>query len=340
MKKSIQDTLHYQTYTQVASAADYLNGLTQDTLVVYSPTSLLHLPVKNSKVHMIDSRIFGRNVVFIKALAQSRQTYKTIVSLGGGTATDVAKFIAYQSKAKFVCIPSMLSTNAYGTNKVALVVEGEKVTLDAKLADRILLDTSLLQTSPQQNLYGLADVLSIHTALQDWRVAEKKGLENVDENIFEQSTKLLSEAINFILNTDINHIAYEIPALYRLIGESAYITNVYGTGRPESGSEHIFAKALEKQVDIPHGVSVSFGILLMSILQDSFSKELCDSIHKIGTLKFAKEMGISRSLIKSVLLNIVARDDRYSVLNEVSLDENRVEKLLNDFSDKTGIELE
>ena len=340
IKTPSTDTLHYQEYTQVASAADYLNGLTQDTLVIYSPTSLQHLQVENSKVHMIDSRIFGRNVVFIKALAQSKQSYKTIVSLGGGTATDVAKFIAYQSKAQFICIPSMLSTNAYGTNKVALVVEDEKVTLDAKLADRILLDTSLLQTSPQQNLYGLADVLSIHTALQDWLIAQKKGLETVDGAIFEQSEKLLAETIDFVTKTDINHIAYEIPTLYRLIGESAYITNIYGTGRPESGSEHIFAKALEKQIDIPHGVSVSIGILLMSMLQGSYAKELGEAINKIGTLKFASELGVSRALIKSVLLTVKARDDRYSILNEVKLDEVSVEKLLDEFVDKTGIRLE
>lgn len=330
-------TAHFQSTTQVRSATDYLESLTQDSLVIYSPTSLRHIDIHNTKVHMIDSRIFGRSVVFIKALAQSKRTYKNIVSLGGGTATDVAKYIAYQSGATFTCIPSMLSTNAYATNKVALVVDGEKITLDAKLADKIILDASLLYTSPQQNLYGLADVLSIHTALRDWQFAQENNVEIIDTSIYDQSETLLNDVTQFVSQTDINHISNEIPSLFAYIGESGHITNLHGTGRPESGSEHIFAKALEKHIDIPHGVSVSFGILLMSLLQDNFSAEVADTIQKIGTLKFIDELGISRQLIEETLLSLKPREDRYSIINEVTLNQEKVTQIVDDFVRLTGV---
>lgn len=330
---------HFQAITQVRSTVDYLESLTQDSLVIYSPTSLRHIDIHNTKVHMIDSRIFGRSVVFIKALAQSKRTYKNIVSLGGGTATDVAKYIAYQSGATFTCIPSMLSTNAYATNKVALVVDGEKITLDAKLADKIILDASLLYTSPQQNLYGLADVFSIHTALKDWRLAENKAIEIIDTSIYDQADSLLNKVQHFVADTDSNHISHEVPSLFAFIGESGYITNVHGTGRPESGSEHIFAKALEKRIDIPHGVSVSFGILLMSLLQNNFSTEIADVIKKIGTLKFVEELGISRKLIDDTLLSLKPREDRYSIIDEVLLDQEKVTQVVDEFVRLTGVVL-
>ena len=333
------DINHFQSVTHVRSAADYLNSLNQESLVIYSPTSLRHIDINNPKVHMIDSRIFGRSVVFIKALAQSKRTYSNIVSLGGGTATDVAKYIAHQSNAIFTCIPTMLSTNSFATNKVALVVDDEKITLDAKLADKIILDASLLHTSPQQNLYGLADVLSIHTALKDWELAEKKGVEEIDSVIYNQATDLLDKVQNFIGNTDVNHISYEIPTLFQYIGESGHITNLHGTGRPESGSEHIFAKVLEKRVDIPHGVSVSFGILLMSILQDNFSESIAESIQKVGTLKFIGELGITRKIIEEALEELKVRDDRYSIVNEVIMDKNMVRDTVNKLIELTGIKL-
>ena len=333
------ETLHFQDVTQVRSATDYLSSLDQDSLVIYSPTSLRHIKLTNNKVHMIDSRIFGRSVVFIKALAESKRTYKNIVSLGGGTATDVAKYIAYQSNATFTCIPSMLSTNSYSTNKVALVVDGEKVTLDAKLADKIILDASLLYTSPQQNLYGLADVLSIHTALKDWQLAEAKGIEVINEDLFKQSKKLVENVQDFIANSETNHVSYEIPTLYAYIGESGHITNMHGSGRPESGSEHIFAKALEKRIDIAHGVSVSLGIILMSILQDNYSEGIAYTINETGALKFIEEFGITRQLIQDTLTNLKPRNDRYSIIDEVIINEAKAIDTIDKFISLTGVKL-
>ena len=333
------DPVHFQEVTQVRSANDYLNSLTQDSLIIYSPTSLRHASLNNDKVHTIDSRIFGRSVALIKALAHSKRSYTNIVSLGGGTATDVAKYIAYKSNATFTCIPSMLSTNAFSTNKLTLVVNDEKVTLGAKLADKIILDTSLLQTSPQQNLYGIADVLSIHTALYDWILSEKKGIETVDKSIFDKAKILLDDVNRFVANTDTNHISYEIPTLFSYIGESGHITNLHGTGRPESGSEHIFAKALEKQIDIPHGVSVSLGILLMSILQNNYSSDVASSINKIGTLKFIGEAGITKNLIIEVLTNMRPRKNRYTIIDETPLTKDKAAKVIQKLIDTTAIAL-
>lgn len=333
------EKVYFQDATEVRSAADYLNDLSQDSLVIYSPTSLRHLELNNPKVHMIDSRIFGRSVVFIKALAQSKSAYTNIVSLGGGTATDVAKYIAHQSNAAFTCIPSMLSTNSFATNKVALIVDGEKMTLDAKLADKIILDASLLYTSPQQNLYGLADVLSIHTALKDWRLAEAKGVEPIDQDILSRADCLLNKVIDFVSITNVNRIPYEISTLFAYIGESGYITNLHGSGRPESGSEHIFAKSLEKRIDIPHGVSVSLGILLMSILQDNYSSDIAHTINQIGTLKFINELGVTRSLVEEALAHSRVRGDRYSIINEVDLDHAKVKETVDKLIELTGVRL-
>ncbi|MEI6054023.1 MAG: iron-containing alcohol dehydrogenase [Candidatus Saccharibacteria bacterium] len=301
--------------------------------------SLKNIHLNNINVHMIDSRIFGRNIIFVKALSENKKTYKNIVSLGGGTATDIAKYISKKTGSKFICIPSMLSTNAYSTDKVALVVGNNKITLDAKLADHIILDTNLIRKAEKQNLYGLADIFSIYIALADWELANNDINEMINDEIFLRSKKLLDDTVAFVVSTDRKVISNDIMKLFKNIGEAGYITNIYGTGRPESGSEHIFAKDLENRIEVPHGVSVSIGIILMSIAQNRYSEDIFKCLDKIGTLKMIDELKISRKLLTDTLVNLIPRCDRYSIINRLNMDDAYVDNLLNQFSIKTGIEL-
>lgn len=331
---------HYQEVTVRENAKDYLEKLDRDSLVIYSPTSLAHIELDNINVHMIDSRVFGRNIAFMEALCKGHKQYNQLVSVGGGTATDVAKYIATKMDAKFICIPSMLSTNSYSTDKVALVVGSEKITLDAKLADCIILDASLVEKAPLQNLYGLADVLSIHTALLDWKRANKDIDESLDSVIYDMASKLLNETTEFILKTDSEQIRTNIEQIFKSVGESGHITNLYGSGRPESGSEHIFAKRVEKLVDVPHGVSVSLGIILMSLLQDNYSDQIALCIKKIGTLENLSGFGIGRSTLIKAFESLHPREDRYSIIDMIHLDDTYIQNVLNTFEEKTGIKLE
>jgi glycerol-1-phosphate dehydrogenase [NAD(P)+] len=321
------------------NAQDFLNGLDQRALVIYSPTSLAQMSLKNNKVHMIDSRVFGRNVALMNALSEGRVKYENLVSLGGGTATDVAKFIATKMGAKFICIPSMLSTNAYSTDKVALVVGEDKITLDAKLADSIILDTRLISAATRENLYGLADVLSIHTALFDWKIANEDIGESIDDEIYSMADNLLRQAQDFILKHDVSHIQNDTEEIFKKVGDAGYITNLYGTGRPESGSEHIFAKRLEKKVELPHGVSVSAGITLMSILQDNQSDGIFECVRKIGTLGELTNYGVTRSILRDTLGSLKPREDRYSIINRIDFTDKVTDKLLTDFENITGVKL-
>jgi glycerol dehydrogenase-like iron-containing ADH family enzyme len=194
----------------------------------------------------------------------------------------------------------------------------------------------LLYTSPQQNLFGLADVLSIHTALKDWQFAAEYNSEIIDKEVFEQASSLLNKVHAFILNSDVNEISHEVPKLFKFIGESGHITNIYGSGRPESGSEHIFARILEQRIDIPHGISVSLGILLMSILQGNFSKEIRECVKKLGTLKFIDEHNLTRELIEAVLTELRPREDRFSIIDREPIDAVQAREIVDAFISETG----
>jgi glycerol dehydrogenase-like iron-containing ADH family enzyme len=127
--------------------------------------------------------------------------------------------------------------------------------------------------------------------------------------------------------------------LYEYIGRAGHITNKFGSGRPESGSEHIFAKTLEKIVDIPHGMSVAVGIVMMSMLHQANTNEIVRALRKVGILDNLRDSTLTRQALRTALLRLKPRIDRYTVINEVVFTVELAEKLLNRFEELTGVRL-
>ena len=217
----------------------------------------------------------------------------------------------------------MLSTNAYATDKVALIKKGKKTTLEAKIPDKIIIDNELLSLSKDENIYGLADVFSIYTALYDWKIAEKNILEKIDDNIYSMAEKLLKEVLEFVNNNELKVISKNNIKLFQLVGTAGYITNLYGTGRPESGSEHIFAKEVERRINIPHGMAVSIGILVMGLMQGRDVIDILKAIKKLNVFGKVNKYGLNKDIIEKSLIELKPRADRYSIVNRY---ENKIDE--------------
>ena len=307
----------------------YLKNLKENALFIYSPTSLNKTNIDNNYIIKENWHNISKDIKKIDEYIKKLKGIDTVISFGGGSTIDIGKYISYKLNIKYICIPSMLSTNSYSTNKVALIDNGKKITLQAKMPDEIIIDNNILKLSKNENLYGLADVLSIYTALYDWKIANEDINEKIDKNIYNQANMLLDEVLQFINNNSFDTIIENNMELFKFIGIAGYITNLYGTGRPESGSEHIMAKEIERNIDIPHGMSVSVGILLMSNVQKRFSYNIYNAIIKMKIFENSKEYGLSKELIKNCFSNLLPRKDRYSIVdrcykNKILKDENMI----------------
>jgi glycerol dehydrogenase-like iron-containing ADH family enzyme len=257
-------TKSFQDVTSFRSAILVLESLSPNDLLVYSPSSLGRLNNVSLPAHAINARQLDRRKDLMDAAVAGR-AFSRVIGFGGGTALDTAKYIANSTNAELIFIPAILSTNAFATNKVALYDGELKVTLDAKLADEIIFDDQALKLSSSSlHRFGLADVASIHTALFDWRLAANATGEEIDDEIYARAQHLLSRLSDEVSSLDAT-IPAGLKAVYELVGESGHITNLYGSGRPESGSEHIIAKAIEHGRMIPHGISISLSIVMASI---------------------------------------------------------------------------
>lgn len=310
----------------------------ENVMIIFSPTSIkkMNLCLSNHKCFIADTHSITKNVEKIDVFIKDK-IFNMVLGIGGGTACDIAKYISNKKDTKCICIPTMLSTNVYSTDKVALLVNGDKTTLNAKLPDEIILDVNILKKSTQENLYGVADILSIATALYDWNLSISYNGEVLDKDVYVLALKLLNEVKFFILNNDLNDITSNIDRIFYYIGQAGHITNVYGTGRPESGSEHIFAKELEKTINIPHGIAVAIGIIIMSLYQQNLDLQIVDCIKKLSIFHDIEKYRITQEMLKDILLNLKPRSDRYSIINLFNNDENKIDSILNEFKNITEV---
>ena len=306
----------------------YLKELKGNKLFIYSKTSL---EVNKEKLDINNlnycTKELTQNVKDLDKVIEKLPKLDYIVAFGGGTAIDQAKYIGYKLKKEVIVIPTMISTNAYVTDKVALYQRNKKVTLPAKEPDIVLVDKKILKNSSQMNVYGLADVLSIYTALNDWDLAIKYNNEKIAKE-YSDAHSLLLETMDFINNHTYEQICNDTYKIYELVGWAGVITNIYGCGKPESGSEHLFAKELERIKRVPHAISVTNGILLMSLLQNKYSEDVHKVILKLRIFDDEHLYGINKSLLKEAFLSVKIREDRYTVVN---LKSNNYEKTFNKF---------
>ena len=307
---------------------EYLNNIKDRILFIYSPTSKkINNLVLNDNYINFNTKELTQNVIELEERIKKLPEFDIIVAFGGGTAIDQAKFFGSKLNKKVIVIPTMISTNAYATDKVALYENNKKLTLLAKDPDIILLDKEVLKRSSLKNVYGLVDVLSIYTALNDWDLAIKYNNESIAVE-YSYAHKLLLETLSFINNHTYDEIINDTYKIFELVGKAGIITDIYGSGKPESGSEHIFAKELEAIKRVPHAISVSNGILLMSLLQNKFSEEVLSTIKKLRVFEDEHLYGINEELLKEAFFNVKVRPDRFTIVN---LNNNDLEKTFKEF---------
>lgn len=137
-------TNNFMEVVQKYNSKKYIENLKQNELVIYSPTSIEKNNIDNNQCLMVNWHDITKNIDKIEKFIKENKNIITVVSYGGGSTIDIGKYIAYKLNINFTCIPTMLSTNSYATNKVALIKENKKVTLEAKIPETIIIDDKLL----------------------------------------------------------------------------------------------------------------------------------------------------------------------------------------------------
>lgn len=265
----------------------------------------------------------------IENLANDIRGYDIVLGIGGGRNIDIAKYSSLLANIPWVAFPTILSHDGVVSSRASIKSNGKRISIQAQEPIGIIVDLNVVKRAPYRNIAaGVGDLISNIVAVEDWMLAAKRGKERYHTLIGELSllsAKAVIEHIDEIRNLD-NH-GLEVLA-WSLIC-SGFAMNIYGSSRPCSGSEHNFSHALDELgSNALHGEQCALGTIIMSYLHNMNWKEIRNVMKRVGLPTNAKEIGISEEILIKALVNAKSVRDRYTILNEIEINEDKARKIL------------
>ncbi len=249
----------------------------------------------------------------------------TVVAIGGGRAMDLGKYMAHRRGIRLVSVPTVLSVDAFVTPAAGLREEGRVVYVGESQPDPLVIDFEVLQTAPRElNIAGVGDLLSIHTAVFDWRTAARAGKSEYpfSESDCERALRLRDDVMrcaDAIRNNDHEGLRAIVEGYLRM----NQICLPAGHYRVEEGSEHYLFYELEQRTgrSFVHGPIIGLGIYVMSRMQNNEADRIIEFMDRVGLDYQPKSLGIDRQTLVDSLSNlkgyVAARDDLwYSAIDE------------------------
>lgn len=240
-----------------------------------------------------------------------------VYGIGGGQAIDIAKYVGARRRCRVVAIPTIISVDAFLVSDTALRDGGRVVYVPTKKPDELIIEPEIiLSAPPRMNSAGWGDVLSIITAVWDWRAAHEDVGEPFDEDTARQAVALTEQAVRVdneqALNTLVSALRSEVELCER-----------WGSARPEEGSEHFFVYTLENHLPSErkflHGELVGLGICLMSQWQGQDVERITRLMDRAGLAWRPSDIGVPDEAIRRALEELPDRarefDYPYSIIN-------------------------
>ncbi len=281
-----------------------------------------------------------------KDLISKRINGCTLIGLGGGTACDTAKFMAWKLKEEkisscpLILIPSIISVDAFLCSSIAVRIADKVKYVGESAPKEILIDYDLIKSAPNYlNRAGVSDTISITSALGDWIIARNEINEKFDQGVFTNAKRIVEDLMK--AKEDIHAVSNDgIKALVDGFYREVELTKKWGNARPEEGSEHFLAYCLESitHEHYIHGNIIGLNILISLILQEEravFPLELIQQFFKDIELSISPEkQNISLDQLENALKMIKRYVESeglfYSIYNspQLILNEDKINIIL------------
>jgi glycerol-1-phosphate dehydrogenase [NAD(P)+] len=178
-----------------------------------------------------------------------------VVSVGGGTITDIAKVATARHRdgatadaggIPLVVVQTAASVDGYTDNVSVVLRDGVKRTIPSRWPDVVVADVTTISTAPRElNTAGYGEVLSMLTAPADWYLASVLGLDST----FHRAPRDLLAVFGRGLDTWSPGVAKgdlgAIGQLTRMLAVRGVATGVAGTTACLSGVEHLVSHMLD-----------------------------------------------------------------------------------------------
>jgi len=245
---------------------------------------------------------------------------EVIYGMGGGQAVDVAKWVGERCGARVVAVPTILSVDAPLVRSTAVRVDSRVTYLPTRAPDELVIfEDIILEAPPAYNAAGWGDVLSIYTAVWDWRLGHQRTGEPFDEQVAAAALALLETAVPPTTPAGLQ-------ALLAALKREVELCERVGNARPEEGSEHLFAYVIESRLPpgrkILHGELTGLGLVVMSGHQGQDPAYITRLLDRVGLRWRPEQLGIPPEVIAGVERDLPAQAELYqfpySIANEMA----------------------
>ena len=209
----------------------------------------------------------------LKSSSEDRK-FEIVYAVGGGLVADASKYIASKLNLPLAVLPTALSVDAFITAASGIRKDGCVYYIETKVPENLILDLDIIAKAPSNiRAAGITDVMSIATGAWDWKFAHEKnknpqGMEFIPW-VYDNAQSILSGVLDCAEAAGRgDHDG--LKTLYDCLAMEVQLCNQVGHARPEEGSEHYFAYAVENEMGhgLPHGDLVGPGIMTMAKLQE------------------------------------------------------------------------
>ena len=262
----------------------------------------------------------------IKEIEKKIRKNKTnlLIGVGGGRSVDIAKMIAFNLGKPFVSIPTSASHDGIASPFVS--VKGEKPhSMVATAPLGVFVDVDVIKRAPKKLLAsGCGDLIAKITAVHDWQLGNSKTGEYYGR--YSAHLALMSAKILIENSSRFAKKGPDVREIVEALISAGVASCIAGSSRPCSGAEHLFSHAVDKLepgVGL-HGEKCGIGAIMIAKLQGQDWKNIVKTLKAVGAPTTAKEIGLkSNILARSLTIAQSLRPERYTILNQVNMTENK-----------------
>lgn len=243
---------------------------------------------------------------------------EAVVAIGGGTAIDYCKYVAFSKQLPLVTVPTLISNDAFASPTSSLTVDGERKSIKTVVPHSVIIDTDVISKAPKRFLYsGIGDLFCKTTAVFDWKLSYKHTGETVNDFAATVATNA-ADTFTFYKEKDVENLE-----CVGIIASSLLMTGIAmiiaGSSRPASGAEHLISHAYDKVAKQPslHGLQVGVASYAVSYLQQETHARIKKDILESGFHAFLKENPLDKEdFLKAISLAPEIKENFFTILSE------------------------
>ena len=221
-----------------------------------------------------------------------------IIGIGSGVINDLCKAVSFDNNLPYYIVATAPSMDGYASVGSALILDGMKVTKNARVPKAIIADIDVLADAPIDMIRaGYGDIIGKYSCLNDWRLSALVNGEYLCDFVLNATYETVETTVKLADGIK-DRTPEAIGALMEALVAVGILMAYIGNSRPASGSEHHMSHYFEitgivrGEEYLPHGIDVCCSAVETAKIREKLLAT--DSIdgfeHKFDKEKYEREI--------------------------------------------------